>query len=247
MQKNPEMSLTDVFGAILNFVNDLTEVFGTTKNVTPLSLYHRLLQHIKFSDRESMLKSVSGFSDFFKLYDSIIEANEMDKIPRETVIRYGDSERVYLEIQKFIYKSSNNEEMRDSIRSHLLTISAMITPTKEKIALLDAPTAEDEDGNTLLPVDLNSKEGKFINGIMTKTQNAVKNIQTDDPMKAIMGLMQSGVLTDLMGGLKAGVEGGEMDPNKLMDAMQGMLASARPKTTKKAAVNTDTIKDIPLD
>ena len=108
-------------------------------------------------------------------------------------------------------------------------------------------TAEDEDGNTLLPVDLNSKEGKFINGIMTKTQNAVKNIQTDDPMKAIMGLMQSGVLTDLMGGLKAGVEGGEMDPNKLMDAMQGMLASARPKTTKKAAVNTDTIKDIPLD
>lgn len=206
-------------------VDGLWELFGSSKQVTPLALYHRLIQHIKEEDPgPGIERCVSGFATFFRTYSACLSDSEemMKTIPRDTVIRYGSSKNVYLEIQKYLYKARGDN--REIIRQHLLTISAIIEPSEAALAELDAAAP------LLERMGLNdgSKEGEFVTGIMQKAKSAMENVETDDPSAAIMGLFSSGIVTDMVQGLQSGVQDGTMDMNKLLGSMQGALASVMP-------------------
>lgn len=221
MDKN---RIKETFIAISSFVEDLWEVFGNTKKVTPLSLYHRLIQHIKFSALDDMKSSIEGFREFFSSYDNLIIGNEMDKIPRNTNIRFGTSSKVYLEIQKYIYQA--DVETKDAIRRHLITISTILEPNKEKMAQLERRI----EG---LDIDANSPEGEFLSNIMEKTKHTMENIEADNPMTAIMGLFNSGVLGEMMSGLESGVQSGQMDMGKLLGTMQSTIGKLIPVEEEK--------------
>ena len=218
------------FNAVVTFVNDLWDVFGDSKRVTPLALYRRLIEHIKFTDVQAINKSLSGFREFLVTYEDAI-LTDIETVPRGAVIRYGTSDKVLLEIQKYIYKSDH--ETREVIKKHLLTIYAIIEPDDKKIAELERgpprPLSIEE-----LPIDNDTREGQFITSIMHKAKGTMENVDANNPGAAIMGLLQSGVIQDMVVGLQAGVGSGEMDMQKLFGSMQAAMSAVAPGITNSA-------------
>lgn len=216
----------EAFGAIVSFVNDLWEVFGSDKVITPLALYNRLVQKITFSDATSVQKAVHGFETFFKAYGAAVVSGDLESIPRDTIIAYGDNQKIGLEIQKYIHLSRNDSATKETIRQHLLTISAIIEPSKAKI--------EELGKRSEIAIDTSTKEGQFIDSILNKAKSAAEDIQTDDPMQAMMGIVRSGVLQDMITGLKQGVDGEGMDMQKLLGTMQSAIGSLTSEASTRA-------------
>ncbi len=221
----------EAFNAVKSFVDEMWETFGDPKKITKLALYRRLIDLIKIDDSESVNKVVSGFKKFVYTYEKEILANELDKIERGSKIKYGNSDNVYLEIQKYIYQA--DLDVRECIRRHLITISAIIDPKKEKIEEL-------EKAIDRLDLDDGTVEGKFISDIMHKTKDSMENIDTSNPMTAITGLLNSGIITDMV----AGFGSGNMDLGKLLGTMQTAVNALAPpvqQTSPKIEEITDEV------
>lgn len=228
----------DAFSAIVSFVNDLWDVFGNKKKVSPLALYHRLTENLVISDTSSVTKIVDGFKVFFRAHELCILKDELEKIPRDVVIYYGDSKKVYLEIQKFIYKTEDDSETRASLRKHLLNISTILDPTDSKIAEL-----EKREASGGLNVDTSTKEGQFIHNIMEKAKTSMADISTDKPMEAMMTIFKSGVIQDMVQGLQQGVGSGEMSMQKLLGTMQSAIGAIMPEAKQDDAKNSNAEND----
>lgn len=212
-------NLVNAFSAIVDFVNDLWSLNDSNQK-SPLALYHRLLQHIKFTDVDAIEKAVGGFRNFFAIHmNSIIK--DIDSIPRDTRIDYGTSKIAYIEIQKYIHLSRNDETVKNCIRKHLLTISAIITPDQKTISELEKKLET-------LSIDSDTTEGKFVTNMMAKAKSTMEKMDTSNPAAAITGLFQSGILTDMISGLQQGVGTGQMDPRKLFGTMQTAMNSLLP-------------------
>jgi hypothetical protein len=200
------------FPVIIKFINSLWEIFGTKKKVTPLALYYRLLEHIKSTDVVSIDKIILGFREFFINNPQVISENNLFVIPRGTNISY--SKTIYIEIQKYIFKSRDDKNTLDAILQHLSTIDAIINPSKQKMEQLEKSYLDD------------SEESKFIGNILTKTQSSLgDNIDVNNPMGAIAGLLQSGVFTDLYKGIETGMRTNTLNPQKLFSTMSTALNS----------------------
>lgn len=212
----------EAFSAIFSFVSDLWDLFGQNKKVDSLVLYHRLTESTNLSDIDTLNKIISGFRAFLTIYNENILKSELDNIPKGTKIQYGTSDRIYLDIQKFIYKTKKDEESRQAIRDHLLNISCIIEPNSVKIAELEKLSKGE------INVDTSTKEGAFINNIMQKAKAGMKNVETDNPMAAMAGIFQSGVVQDMMTGLQQGVASGDMKMDKLLGTMQSAIGSVLP-------------------
>lgn len=198
------------FAAVIEFIKNLWEIFGS-KTVTPLCLYNRLLEHIKFEDKEAIMKSINGFLSFFDAHGADIFSNNLSAIPVGARINYGDGKNVYLEIQKFMHKS--DPETREAIRQHLMTIASILQP--ERIVAITPK----------LGIDDQSNEGKFIDTIMKKANATVSGQDVSNPMSIMASLFSSGVMTDMMSGLQQGAENGQFDMMKMMQMMQNAMTS----------------------
>jgi len=223
------------FQAIKDFVGDLWQIFGKNGNSSPLALYQRLIQHTGKEGCNTEMaidKFVLGFKAFYSLFDEKISTFEgLIDIPRDTFIRYGDSQKVYLEIQKYIYKATPDQKV--AIHKHLLTISASINPDEKTLASLDNPT------NPILEsmgVPTGSKEGLFAQGLISKVQTAMAgiDISNKDPTAAIMAVLSTGVFGDLVNDIKTGVESGNVDGDALLGSLQGTMTSFVANSGEKA-------------
>lgn len=232
----------DAFSAIVSFLKDLLSIFGGT-NVTPLALYTRLVDHIKFTDHEAIMKSIEGFSKFFDKYGKDVFEGNLQNIPQGTRILYGEGNTAYILIQMYIHRAT--PDVREAIRQHLMTIAAFIQP--EKIVRAEPAASRTGPGpaglaggpaglagGPAMGIDLSTTEGKFIDGIMKKANTSMENVDASNPMMATMALFQSGIMGDMMTGLQQGVSGGEMDIVKLMGMMQGAMSQMM-KTTEGGA------------
>jgi hypothetical protein len=135
-----ETSTNITFCAIKEFVSDLWEVFGPSQAKSALALYHRLIQHVEAKESaEGLEKYITGFKVFFVNYSKeLFSVETLANIARGTVIRYGSSDKIFIEIQKYVYKATPSQ--KEIIRQHLLTISATIDPNDETLGALDAAT-----------------------------------------------------------------------------------------------------------
>ena len=235
-----EDNFLETYHAIKNFVEDLWEVFGDPKEIEPLTLYKRLLSRID-SDSPPRLESVrnviSGFQTFLEQYDQLIIDDQLGDIPEGTTICYGTKKNINIEIQKYIQHS--DEETRNAIRYHLLAISAILNPNDEKRELIQTQFS-------LPGVDGSTREGQFINGIMAKAKDTMEGTDMDSPAQAVMGLMSSGIITDMITGLQTGVASGEMDIAALMGAMQTALGglTQQAQTQAPPPPQTATVEEI---
>ncbi len=202
-------SYLKAFNAIVNFVNDLWEVFGNPKKPTPLALYRRLTQHIKFTDEKAILKAIRPFKKFVTKNKEIIMSGELAKMHRGTVIPYGTRPRICIEIQKFIHKGDT--ETNAIIHQHLLTISAIFSPNEKTIQELEKKLNE------------NSPESKMIKNVIDKIGPVMAGIDTQNPMAAITQLASSGIMGELFGSMTQGLQSGEMDFGRLLGSLQSTL------------------------
>lgn len=200
---------TNAFKALGDFVEDLYSIYDNGKKKTPLCFYRRLLQEASPDSGTAINKFLSPFWEFWNKHKTSI-MNDITRIPRGTIIRFHDSGRAYIDIQKFIHKA--NSETREAIRQHLITIGAIISPNEKVLTAL----AEEQD-EISKHIDTSSAEGRYLNEIMNRTKDL--NVGGDSPQQAVMGLMTSGIFTDMMSTL----QNGNMNPKKMVKMMQGMM------------------------
>lgn len=230
-----DSTVSEAFVAIVVFVNDLQEAIGGPAAALPLSMYWRLLAHIKPNDMNSIRKATDGFATFMTQYGQIIIQAKYDELPLGAKIYYGTSERVYLDIQKYLHKA--DPDIRASIRSHLLTIGAILTPKQDMLEELSKAAAvpKEEPGFSLedvtnLKIDQSTAEGKFISGLLDKARDSADSIDpSDNPMATIAKLATSGLLTDMMKGLNEGTQNGTLDIRRLLGTMHGAIGQLLPK------------------
>lgn len=210
------------FNAITSFLDDLWSVYSS-KHKTPLGLYRRLITHIRITDKAAIEKSIVGFTDFFNKYENAVMERKWDVIPRGVKIKYGKNDKIYIDIQKFIYKS--DKDAKEAIRRHLIAISAILVPSEEKKNELMLDNLE-------VKIDDSTKEGEFLSSLMKQTKETMEGMDASNPMQAMAGLFSSGVIPKMMNGIKSGVENGDMDMTKLLTSMQGFLGNLIPDEKK---------------
>lgn len=228
-------SNVEIFSAIVAFVQDLWSAFETPKKATPLSLYNRLVTKINFTDKESIEKAIDGFKEFYRSNNTYILNNTLEKIPQDEKIFYGTTKKIYIDIQRFIYQNRNDSDILENIRHHLLTISMLLNPSDKTLAELEK--------FNVLGLDDDTYEGRFLSDIMKKAQKSMENSGSDDPMQAMMGLIGSGLLPEMISGIKNGVSEGKMSLPTLMSEMQKSMTTLMPQMMPQARI-TEEEKDL---
>lgn len=218
----------DTFSAILNFVEDLIEVYPPKKN-TSFDLYNRIITQIKATDTVNIQKCISGF-DLFKIaYQSNIVNNSLSTIPNDTRLIYGTNEKIFIPIGKYISKS--DETILNSIRHHLLTIFQTVSPQDDMSrALAEIQKSTNPIDHIFNNIDQTTKEGQVISNLMSKIQQSTSRMQGVDisnPGAALQQLMCSGLLPDIMATFSELSENKDgADPQKMMKLIYQGLGSA---------------------
>ena len=207
-----EKIMTSCFSIIVEFVNQLYLQFGNKTKVTPLGLYKKIIENLKISDKEFIGRVINGFREFFKRNEQSLETGNLFLIQKGEKIYY--SETIFIEIQKFIHKSRNDAETLETISEYLKLIDTTLNPTNEKFNNLEKSVESS--------VDTSTDEGKFISDILVKTKDSVSGDDMKNPLTAITGIVQSGVLTTLWEGISGSGKKG-LDPQKLLGSLQGAL------------------------
>ena len=198
-----DMSLIG-FKSIVGFVTDLESVFGEDQR--SVVLYKHLLSKTTLAHNESISKHIKVFDKFCRLNCDAIEKNDKE-LMKEYVLEF--SEKVKLDF-KYMLDNSDADTLR-AIWTHFLTISAILNPAGQaKKVLIENRSKNGES------------ESDFLADIIGKIENNVD--PSADPMEAIGGMMKSGVLNDLIGGLGTGLQDGSLDMGKLMGSVQNMVS-----------------------
>lgn len=230
----------EAFNAIVSFVNDLWDAFGNVKKASPLALYHRLIENIKFTDKESIKKVVDGFSSFLKQYELSVLKGEFDSVPQGTVIKYGANARICIEIQSFFHRSRNDKETLEVIKRHLLTIGMILDPREDKMAELESSQQASDAMGAMLPgLDMKTEEGQFISDILEDAKNSLQDVDTSNPMAAMMAIYKGGAFQKMMSGMQSG----KMNPKSLAKMMKKTLNTLLPDDEDETAdAATETVE-----
>ena len=145
--------------------------------------------------------------------DTVVSDAVVSDVSSFLIIQY--SERVYIDIKSILKLS--DEQTCDAIWNHLLTISAFVDPAGNAKEILKA-NLKSTNGD-------NINENMFLENIISQVEKSIPpNGSGDaDPMKMISSIMQSGVFTDLIGGMNQGLSNGSLDIGKLMGTVQGLI------------------------
>lgn len=195
------------FKAITNFVKELGDMYE--KKHKPLKLYNRLISQTRIGHEQCIKKHIEAFKKFCVANREALRKTDVSLL-EETNIKY--SNKVYIDMS--IIFSFADDESRPIIWQHLLYISASTDPAGKAKEILLRNLEEEkkaEEGET-----------NFLADIITKVENSVGNDSTN-PMDAIGSIMNSGILTDLLGGLQNGTQNGNLDLSKLMGVVSGMV------------------------
>ncbi len=129
------------FGAIRNFIKQLTEVWGT--GTRSLQLYNRLLEHVLTVNKDAIANHVKIMRGFIDNNKQVIMECEDAEFRRQladspfTVIRFND--KCWFDLEPCI-RDCDDQSLR-AIHQHLLTICLLLNPEtsdqiREKITAL---------------------------------------------------------------------------------------------------------------
>jgi hypothetical protein len=198
-----------VFKSISDFISSLNECFG--KEQKTLQLYARLISRTTISHQDAIEKHISIVKKFLNENKEQI----LNKDIKFTTFKFSYNERVYVNLDPIFKKADKSET--DVIFAHLLKIFSQVDPeSNAKSILRETMKSNKQSGD-------DNAEENFINNLI---ENVSKNVnEDDDPLKAVSNIMQSGLLTDLIGGMSNGINNGELDLGRLMGTVQTMVTS----------------------
>jgi hypothetical protein len=209
-----------IFNYVVEFVEDLYPLHDKNK---PLTLYRKLLVSTKNSNDNKIKKNginkvVSGFKNFLLYHRQNILSNTLERIPRGEVIKINNSETIYIDIQRFIYKS--DEETKCAIRRHLLIIASVLDPEAKQTLFSETGLSSKEKVDLVLStVNDGSAEGDLIANMVNDVSNSMKDSDSSNPAGAIMQLFSNGTFSKL----QSEMESGKIDPNKLLSQLQSSM------------------------
>jgi hypothetical protein len=198
------------FTRILTFVKEINVLFG--EKYPNISLYYKLLKKTPISNKGAIRKQNTVFRTFLENNkDAIIEKDL--SLFKEDKISF--SERVFINITQVLKESDDNE----NIYKHLQLISAILIKDEKMVEALK---------------DTRDNETKFLNKFMGKVENTFKGSEINDPIKAAMSLMGSGILTDM----SKEIQSGKLNIGKLIGNLQGMMTDVA-KDIKENSPNSE--------
>lgn len=224
----PPARVKKAFTAIKMFVDELYEGFKEEETKTsPLLLYWRFLTLVEKNENLAGKTLIcNGFYDFFKSYDKELFSNKTGDIPEGTRIYYPKQQGIYIDICKYLKPSPDDTHI--IVRQHLMTISGILNPDEKKLKAIE----RSEKSNAVLAIPNDgSEESKFLSGIMEKAKSSMADIEVDgdNPTSAVMGLLQSGLVNDMMEGIQEGMGSGKFKYRKMARTMQALISSFIPE------------------
>jgi hypothetical protein len=194
------------FKAISTFINELVEVFGDDQH--QLKLYARLISKTTIAHDTAIKKHVEAFRKFcINNRDSFLKSDHSLFV--DPYIVYSDNVKVDM---KEIFEKSDKSTSK-VIWKHLLTISALVDPSGEARRIL-------KESN------IQGAETDFLSNIIGKIEDHVD--PNSNPMEAISSIMNSGIFSELIGGMGSGLQNGTLDISKLMGTVQKMVSTLSP-------------------
>jgi hypothetical protein len=183
------------FTRILTFVKEINVLFG--EKYPNISLYYKLLKKTPISNKGAIRKQNAVFKTFLETNKEAIIEKDLGLFKDDKI---SFSERVFINITQVLKEADDNE----NIYKHLQVISAILIKDEKMIEALK---------------DTRDNETKFLNKFMGKVENTFKGSEINDPVKAAMSLMGSGILTDM----SKEIQSGKLNIGKLIGNLQGMM------------------------
>lgn len=225
--------------AVKDFVEALWEGYKAKNSTAPFCLYHRMLVKMKPGDpgySESLNKVLGGFREFLSAHQDVVLHGSLKTIPADQTILYGTNKKIFIPIGQLLRQTEDDDDV-EVAKQHLLIIYGLVDTSKEvrkavEASIVSAAEIASAEETIVSPGAASSgpvKEDLFLQDVLGQAKSAMEGADPENPAQAVMALLSSGVLQNMMGGLQAGVGSGEMDLNKLMQSMQrtlGGLATA---------------------
>jgi len=201
------------FNAISQFIKALGAEFGTKQH--SLKLYARFVEHITLSNEKAISKIVETFTTFIINNQEAIETTDESKLTTERITFTED--KIYFTL-KPLFKSADFDTKK-VMWQHLITIYGIIFPDSKARDVLKK-LKESPSHESAIISDMASKIAPHINKDET------------NPMNAIMGLMSSGIFTELINTVGKGMDEGTVDMASMMAKVQSMMAQDNPISSK---------------
>lgn len=214
-------SLT-TFKSLVDFITDLNEFFG--KNHKPLRLYSRLIDQTTIRHEGPIKKHIEAFKEFCVNNREAISEQKSGKILYPKI---SYSQHVFINMET-IFKHADKDSS-DVIWKHILTISALVDPGGKAKQVLK----ESKNSSSI-------NETNFLSNIIDKVE---KNVDINsDPNHAISSILSSGIFTDVIQGMGAGLQNGTLDLGKLMGTVNSLVStldSSDPETNQMKTTITN--------
>jgi hypothetical protein len=192
------------FTKILCFVKDLNELVGSKfKNV---ALYYHLLKKSMTSE-QAIEKHVTIFKSWLSENKESVLAGK-HKLLNDTDIVYT-KDKVFINLKEICLGESKDNV--SAIYDHLKIIFYLVDPDHAS-EIKQAIETKSE-----------TKEEEFIDNIKNKIEQNFNDNQYDNPLAATMSMLQSGIFTDIIQGMTQGVDNGEMNIDKLLGSVKGLM------------------------
>ncbi len=198
------------FTRILTFVKEINVLFG--EKYPNISLYYKLLKKTPISNKGAIRKQNAVFKTFLENNKDAIIEKDISLFKNDNI---SFSERVFINITQVLKEADDNE----NIYKHLQLISAILIKDEKMVEALK---------------DTRDNETKFLNKFMGKVENTFKGSEINDPIKAAMSLMGSGILTDM----SKEIQSGKLNIGKLIGNLQGMMTDVA-KDIKESSPNSE--------
>lgn len=206
------------FHAITGFIKDLASVFAQSHH--SLALYARFIEHMNLSQEVPIKKIVSTFTSYIAKNQTAIETCDKTKLTND---RIEYSPKVHFTLSVLFAQADN--ETCEVMWKHLLTIYGILFPDSQAKEILKTINSKVKTPEAMLIQDM--------------VEKIVPHLNTEDanPMQSIMGLMTSGVFSELMTSMQNGMNDGKVDMKSLMGQMTSMFAQDEPPRVIKEKMN----------
>ena len=210
-----------IFIKVLNFVHDLNDVFGKKHN--NIKLYNKFLKETPMENAKAVKKQTNIFKNFVQ--------NNFEAILKKDIALLEDhqilfSDKVFINIKEILEEA--DQETTHQIFQHLQLIAYLFTNDQNmKTALSNSYKVSPP-----ISTKTDQAESEFIHNYMSKIEQSFGEKDFSDPMTATLGLLKSGVFTDMIKTLQTDVSSGKLDVNKLLGNVQGMMSQITASESK---------------
>lgn len=198
------MNTKNAYTKILCFVKDLNDLVGNSRK--PVALYYHLLKKSMHSE-QAIEKHVELFKNWITSNKQAVLSGKPAELV-QNIIEYT-KDKVYIDIKDIC--SCESKSNIAAIFDHLKIIYYLVEPS-----------SSDEIKQSLAETSEN-KEEQFIDNIKNKIEQNFNDNQYDNPLTATMSMLQSGIFTDIIQGMTQGVDNGEMNIDKLLGSVKGLM------------------------